>query len=615
MSARYIEYAALVTVAVISAIVMSVAYMGSVTTAIHVLPISIINTGDAVVAQTVNVSLNVPTLRDNFYVNSNALNMALHNGQTDVPFMPSSTADTTTGDQFYVFGGDLASGAQLNLDLYMGGATNLRSYHHMIVGDAGIVTTDNATMEPGADPWYLKVDAYLLPGVGRNNSCCSAESPWLVNKGGSFVPGSNGVAVDLSFDSSADPLTLGDLRFHLTKWTGAENDSLAVSGVTTGEHMVRAIMSGDHLAIIVTGDAVLSTADTIAFDEIYDTTANWSWVIGQAAYTTSLEQYKSPVVDIRLNSGDWDAGSHSGTAASGDWLALDPTATTGHWVGPLLDITSITALEDGVMAWEASQAASSADGGCTDPVCISLSYTNGPPATSSSQVVDVVTTNDPAPTSAFPTGDLTATGMTNVQPVIWFNRDTTGDASPYVKWSILTLASTADQAVKYQLDTIPLAEIEDRSPNDNPGTFSWPNLSLEPDIVSIVGALSANIPPMDLSTTLGGGMVSTAGAMDTMFGGSTGDQLGEIYELVNFAATQGQLPIGTLWLAIGGIVVVVAGASTYMAFRNLIYAAVTMGFVILFFSLIGVGIFPFWLVIIFGIVAAGIVLLIKNGVT
>jgi hypothetical protein len=596
MSARYIEYAALVTVAVISAIVMSVAYMGSVTTAIHVLPISIINTGDAVVAQTVNVSLNVPTLRDNFYVNSNALNMALHNGQTDVPFMPSSTADTTTGDQFYVFGGDLASGAQLNLDLYMGGATNLRPYHHMFLGDPGIVTTDDATMEPGADPWYLKVDAYLLPGIGTACSC------WLVNKG---------IAVDLSFDA----LPLGELRFSLTSGDGATADSRAVSGVTTGEHMVRAIMSGDRVAIIVTGDAVLSTADTIGFNTIVDIVADWTWMISQAAYTTSLEQYKSPVLDIRLNSGDWDAGSHSGTAASGDWLALDPTATTGHWTGPLLDITSITALEDGVMAWEASQAASSASGGCTDPVCISLSYTNGPPATSSSQVFDVVTTNDPAPTSAFPTGDLTAAGMTNVQTVIWFNRDTTADASPYVKWSILTLASTADQAVKYQLNTIPLAEIEDRSPNDNPGGFSWPNLSLEPDIVSIVGAFSANIPPMDLSTTLGGGMVSTAGAMDTMFGGSTGDQLGEIYELVNFAATQGQLPIGTLWLAIGGIVVVVAGASTYIAFRNLIYAAVTMGFVILFFSLIGVGIFPFWLVIIFGIVASGIVLLIKNGVT
>jgi hypothetical protein len=38
-----------------------------------------------------------------------------------------------------------------------------------------------------------------------------------------------------------------------------------------------------------------------------------------------------------------------------------------------------------------------------------------------------------------------------------------------------------------------------------------------------------------------------------------------------------------------------------------------MGFLILLFSLLSVGIFPFWVVIVFGIIASGVVLLLKQG--
>jgi len=211
-----------------------------------------------------------------------------------------------------------------------------------------------------------------------------------------------------------------------------------------------------------------------------------------------------------------------------------------------------------------------------------------------------------------PGTDATVPGGRNFYVQAFVEGDGAGSSGQFHAFAAALLI-TSDRVMYYQLNTIPLAQIEDRSANTNTGDFSWPVISLGPDITSVVGALKANVPPPDLVASLGGGAVATAGSITTMFGGETGDQLGEIFGLVNFAATQGNLPIGTLWLAIGGIVVIVAGASTYMAFKNLIYAAVTMGFVILFFSLIGVGMFPFWLVIIFGILAAGIVLLIKNG--
>ena len=377
----------LIAIGILFAIVTSVAYLGTVTTAVHIVPISIINTGDAVNAQVVNVSLSAPNLRDNFYISSTGLNMQLHDGNTDIAFMPSSTADTTSGDQFYVFADSLASWQQDTLNLYMGGAVPFRSYHEMFVGTAGIVTTDDATMEPTSGLFYIKMDAAVQPGLRVGA---------LQNKVDSVL---------LSFDEG-DPI--GDLRMLVTSGDGVTTDSRAVSGVTTGERTIRAIMSGDVLAMVVTGDStVLTTADSIAFNDINDTTGAWIWGPGPGtSYMNSVEEYVTPVLDIRRSLGDWDAGTHTNTAASGDWLALTAAATAGSWRSPMIDITSVTGLQDSVMAWDASTTASNGSGGCPGDFCIYPRYFNAAETVTSS-IFDVVTTNNPAPLATFATGDLT----------------------------------------------------------------------------------------------------------------------------------------------------------------------------------------------------------------
>lgn len=221
----------------------------------------------------------------------------------------------------------IGENSQLNYRLYLGGSTDLSEYHYMFPGDAGIVTSDDASIELGSD-YLLRTTAWVkVDGTTTTRD--------IVNKAS---------AVRIHNPAS------GTIRATLNGVT-----NLDVTGVTEGEYVIELSDDGTTTTFTVYGVGSSSTASVTITDNAND----WEWGTEGAVNYFGEILIGFPVQQSVSTTAEWNARTNSDTTGSSNQLVLSSadawqTTCNGLQTTPT-DWTAICASSTG-LGWELGSA-------------------------------------------------------------------------------------------------------------------------------------------------------------------------------------------------------------------------------------------------------------------
>ena len=468
--------------------------------------------------------------------------------------------------------GNLKRGAEEIYRVELGGDARV-SAHPMFVGTDGLVTTNDATMQP-TTAYIVQVDGLLLPDVPGADETSPAA---FIDRPGSIRAHVAGVgAVTL--------VTTG----------GGGNATIALTGISTGTHRMAIIGSGDALVFGMNDDAGGVTQPSTLFT---DSSNDWTWVSTYAAiYVDEVSLYELRTADafVAITGDQFNRGTlvNASVTATGDVVLTG--ATTGSFTTPVVT-ADIPELVYSTVVWEIDSAASTT-------VAVEVN-------TGSGWTTGGVINGAAIPAALADTGDnINGTGF---RVRVSFNRSS-GQAAPYLRSIAFAMAGTGDRLASYRLTGTPGFQITDQGPNTNVAAFYQPSIQSGDTLQVTVAGFVAPLPDVSGADSFPDAAAEITTLTNYTTTVETGDHL-PLFGFLNVGAVQGDVPIRFLWVLLFGVVLFFVAVFTWMAFKNLIYVSVAMGFVLLALVLMGSGLLPMWTVIVFGILAAGIVLLVRQG--
>jgi hypothetical protein len=228
-------------------------------------------------------------------------------GRARVSAVTSETTQPLAGRIYYENGEwwtwveDLDIGNQEQYTLYLGG-DDMLTYHQVFPGTTGIVTADDASIEPGG-AFSLGYQGRLDFGTTGTSVCyaCKASAITLHATGSASAPGIYATV------------------------TGSGTTNLELTGITlpdTGVQTITMGASGSTVALFADGGggAAFGTAQTIA-----DNGNSWNWASqGSTDYLDYIRLYTaSPsVFAVDDTTGQWAGGTHTNTTAYTGALGL-----------------------------------------------------------------------------------------------------------------------------------------------------------------------------------------------------------------------------------------------------------------------------------------------------
>jgi hypothetical protein len=229
-------------------------------------------------------------------------------GRARVSAVVSETTQPRAGRVYYENGQwwtwieDIDTATQEQYTLYLGGDDMLTA-HQIFPGSAGIITADDATMEPGG-AFSLGYQGRLDFGATGTNVCyvCKTSALTLHATGSAVAPG---IFATLS-GSGTTNLELSNLTL---PDTGVQTITMGVSGST-------AAVFAD-----AGGGGAFGTAQTIT-----DNANSWTWGSqGSTDYIEYIRLYTSSPTAFAVDDTyvQWATGTHTDTAAYTGALGLD----------------------------------------------------------------------------------------------------------------------------------------------------------------------------------------------------------------------------------------------------------------------------------------------------
>ena len=275
-------------------------------------------------------------------------------------------------------------------------------------------------------------------------------------------------------------------------------------------------------------------------------------------------------------------------------FTITPTFTSsGTWISPAIDLSSITAAAYCAVGWSENIPAGtstaveySLDGGS-----IYSTATNGAcPFTIGSSLGAV---------SDF---RIRATLTTTISTV-----------TPTITALGVIAADVTGQTVRYQLNTTPALTVTDRTGNDHSGTMSFP--ALPSGVSTTVGSMTALRAAPSAQTARGIPQVTSpvtgTAVSDNIF---NTDETGWTglpgYQLVDTMATAGDgLPVQFIWYIMLGLVTIMLGFFALNLTQSLFAAGVAMALGLGASIAMGGGLIPGWVIFVFIPVAIGMIFL------
>jgi hypothetical protein len=228
-------------------------------------------------------------------------------GRARISAVVSETTQPRAGRVFYENGQwwtwieDIDTATQEQYTLYLGG-DDMLTYHQIFPGTTGIVTADDATIEPGGE-FSLSYQGRLDFGTTGTSVCyaCKTSAVSLHATGSAAAPG-----------------------IHATL-TGSGTTNLELTGITlpdTGVQTITMGASGSTVAVFADagGGAAFGTAQTIT-----DNSNSWNWGSqGSTDYIEYIRLYTaSPsVFAVDDTTAQWESGTHTNTTAYSGALGL-----------------------------------------------------------------------------------------------------------------------------------------------------------------------------------------------------------------------------------------------------------------------------------------------------
>lgn len=222
---------------------------------------------------------------------------------TSITTQPQGTQSWYDNGQWWTWVEDLDTDDQQQLDLYLGGSTDLVTAHQLFPGTAGIVTTDAAALELG--------NAYSLAMEARLDFSAAGSSTYILNKTGAITIGVSG--------SSSAP-AIG------TELTGGGTSSGDVSGITvpaTGEQIIIVASDGTNAATWVNAGGGMTS---YGVQTITDTANNLTWASNSGLdyfEWIRLDTAAATVFDFDNTYTDFNVGTLTNTQAYTGALGLD----------------------------------------------------------------------------------------------------------------------------------------------------------------------------------------------------------------------------------------------------------------------------------------------------
>lgn len=229
-------------------------------------------------------------------------------GRARVSAVVSETTQPLAGRVYYENGQwwtwieDIDTATQEQYTLYLGG-DDMLTYHQIFPGTTGIVTADNATIEPGG-AFSLGFQGRLDFGTTGTSVCyaCKTSAITLHATGSATAPGI------------------------FATLTGSGTTNLELSGITlpdTGVQTITMGASGSTVAVFADagGGAAFGTAQTIT-----DNANSWSWGSqGSTDYIEYIRLYTDAPTTFATDDtyAQWATGTHTNTAAYTGALGLD----------------------------------------------------------------------------------------------------------------------------------------------------------------------------------------------------------------------------------------------------------------------------------------------------
>jgi hypothetical protein len=621
--------------------VVAASQMINIKNAIHQATLTVENTGDAVNNKTIEFVIDGTNLVNTNFMNDNALNSAILLNGAGVPQMPPSPDEVP--QVWRTFTPRLDRNEIINYTLYLGGTSDMHTSHQVFPGTYGVATPDNAAMEPGAD-FVLVIDGNFDIRTADKSAHITTHDTALVMKNRSFkiVATADSVGVvpsnEISFSVCENP----------SSFKCAATGNLIISA-DKRESMFVLMNSGDSTFAL--GQSRTGDMGTLAASPIPDYGDPWRWVNMEAPgssggyYINRIMMYQSSTGDwtrVYSTADGWDglytAVAHSEDyETSGDGVILSGDKVKGA-VYPdgahMIDLGGIDSLSFSYLAYDATIPENAA-------LWFSVNSGDKPNGTSGNGCGDTVfdaaketamINGAELPGILFATGDNLSGGCLRFS--LHMTRLSTADESPTLHSLMVGVARSGDAVVHYELNTratgtLTTGSLPDRSGSGNPGTFYWQGFDLGAQLIRTADSFQPVEPDQPVSTTAPSAADVITSTGDNFFGGATSADMTSLpfASLLQDAAKLGcrntvaepnkcdnsGIPTIALWMILFGTLTVVFGAVAMFLFKNLVYAGIVMGFLILLFSLLSVGIFPLWVVIVFGIIASGVVLLLKQG--
>ena len=223
---------------------------------------------------------------------------------TDITTQPQGTRSWYDNGQWWAWVEDLDTDDQHQLDLYLGGSTNLVTAHQVFPGTAGITTGDSATLEV--------TGSYSTAVIGRLDFSAAGATTCILCKTG---------ALTINVSGSASTPALG------LSITGINTVAGDVTGITlpaTGEQTVILASDGTNAAAFVAA----STGGMLSYDVagIYtDNSNSLTWASGGGVdYFDSIrfDQAAPTVFNFETTFSDFNGGTHTNTQAYSGALGL-----------------------------------------------------------------------------------------------------------------------------------------------------------------------------------------------------------------------------------------------------------------------------------------------------
>ena len=506
--------------------------------------------------------------------------------------------------QWWTFVDTMAPNEERPYNLYLGGPTDMVSYHHLFTGTDGITTTHAANLEPGGEQWEIEIRGFI------DTAATSDPDRSLALKDGAvklYVSAVNSITAEIQ--------------------SGTATSTMTLTGVTPGVHTISLYHDIANDQFVLDLDNGTSTATSTALAVVANASA-WEWgTNGSAVYLDYVKFRRIATSTTTIRPGL--------TAADDTWIRSDfPDLNTDpddhiyaiQTAGGLVEASLIrfvlsTVPDDAVASIFLDLYAEvvPAGGGTTlqvervtgNWVDTTVTYNTQPTTTATGAVTALIDTSlthylIDITTQASGWFDGTATNygvmVTSTEDKAAAVRFTGGEdvvqtaqrpaLIVYTYDTSTTLRADSANTLWYQLTSTPGLTVFDRSGSSNTGNMTWPaypdNLTIAVDTLTSVNTAQ--------SLTLGPGAPTVAGGISAppnVFGGETGASLpfGPVF---NAVFTDANIPIALFWTVVTGTIVVLAGILTVGGTQSLGLGVMVMGILILGFTQIGNGLLPLW---------------------